>query len=246
MVKVKKVCLLRYTVLALLVLAFSTTMMAKRSSTKGKWKILFDGKNTEALRGFKRDSFPSKEWIIDNGTLKTVVGSRCDLITKDKYKNFELYLEWKVSPGGNSGVMYHVSENLEQPWHTGPEMQILDNTKHPDGKNPKTSAGALYGLIAPSTIYTSVSSEVTINKALKPVGQFNEARLIVNNNHVEHWLNGKKLVEYQLGTDQLKELIANSKFNPFPNFAKEGSGHIVIQHHGEEVWFRNIKVREID
>jgi hypothetical protein len=208
----------------------SSTVLAK--SSKGRWKVLFNGKDIGAWRGYQRDSFPSKEWVIDNGALKTVVGSQCDLITKEKYKNFELALEWKVTPRGNSGIMYNVTEDVgKYPWLSGPEMQILDDNEHPDGKNPKTTAGALYALIAPT------------NKVLLPVGQFNKASLIVNNNHVEHWLNGKKIVEYELGSDTLNKLIAESKFKEMPRFAKEREGHIVLQHHGEEVWYRNIRIR---
>jgi hypothetical protein len=112
-------------------------------------------------------------------------------------------------------------------------MQILDDTRHPDGKNPKTSAGALYALIAPK------------DKELKPVGEWNKARLIINGNHGEHWLNGKKVVEYELNSKELNDLIAKSKFASMPRFAKEPSGHIVLQHHHDEVWFRNVRIRRL-
>ena len=204
------------------------------TAAQSKWKVLFDGKSTDAWRGFKRDAFPAKGWVVENGALKTIVGGEhVDLITKDKYQNFELELEWRVAPGGNSGVIYLVSEDFDQTWKTGPEMQVLDDQGHKDGKNPLTSAGALYALIAPA------------NKTLRPAGKWNRARLIVNNNHVEHWLNGKKIVEYELGSDRLKQLIAESKFKEFPRFAENREGHVALQHHGEEAWYRKVRIREL-
>ncbi len=204
---------------------------------KPKWQVLFDGKSTDAWRGFRRDYFPSKCWAIENGSLKTIAGcdeaDRIDLITKGKYQNFELELEWRVAPGGNSGVIYLTSEDEDQTWKTGPEMQVLDDAKHPDGKDPKTSAGALYGLIAP------------VNKVLKPVGRWNKVRLIVHNGHVEHWLNGDRVLAYDLGSDQLKQLIAASKFKEFPRYAQNGEGFVALQHHGEEVWYRKIRIRSL-
>jgi len=201
---------------------------------KGKWKILFDGKSTNAWRGFKQDSFPEKVWKVEDGTLRTIVGGESrDIITREKYGDFELKLEWKISPGGNSGIIYLVSEDFDQTYQTGPEMQVLDDAKHRDGKDPKTSAGALYALIAP------------VNKVLKPVGGWNRVRITVHNGHVEHWLNGKKVLEYELGSEQLKPLIAASKFKEFPRFAQNREGHIALQYHGDEVWYRKIKIRSL-
>jgi len=204
---------------------------------KPKWQVLFAGKSTDAWRGFRRDSFPSNCWTIENGSLKTISGcdeaDRMDLVTKDKYHDFELELEWRVAPGGNSGVIYLVSEDEDQTWKTGPEMQVLDDAKHPDGKDPKTSAGALYGLIAP------------VNKVLDPVGRWNRVRLIVHKGHVEHWLNGRNVLDYELGSEQLKHLIAESKFKDFPRFAQNREGRIALQHHGEEAWYRKIRIRSL-
>lgn len=197
-----------------------------------KGLVLFDGKSADAFRGYKLESFPDKAWKIEDGTLKTIVGGEVvDLITKETFDNFDLRLDWRVSPGGNSGVIYNVSEKFPASYNTGPEMQVLDDAKHKDGANPKTSAGSLYALIAPK------------NKKLKPVGAWNHARLLVNGNHVEHWLNGSKIVEYELESAELSQLIADSKFNSMAGFAKEKSGHIVLQHHRDEVWYRNIKIR---
>lgn len=222
--------------LALLALA---TVPLTAADKAGDWQVLFDGKEPKGLRAFKGEGFPSKGWILDNGALKTVPkeagGQVTDLVTTEKFKDFELELEWKVAPGGNSGVMYRVNEAEKGPaWFTGPEMQILDDDKHGDGKNPLTSAGALYGLIAPNA-----------QKKLKPVGEFNAAKIIFKDNHVEHWLNGAKIVEYTWGSDAVKALAAKSKFADKPRFMAESEGHIVFQHHGQEFWIRNIRVRKL-
>jgi len=221
-----------------LVLCCAFTLVAGLSSDAIESKegriVLFDGKRAEAFRGYKRDSFPEKSWAIENGTLKTIVGGEViDLITKEKFESFELDLEWKISAGGNSGIIYHVAEDLPHSYNTGPEMQVLDDSKHKDGGNPKTSAGALYALIAPQ------------NKVLKPVGEWNHARLLVRGNHVEHWLNGRKVVEYELGSAALEKMISGSKFKDMPRFAKEKTGHIALQHHRDEVWYRNITIRKL-
>jgi hypothetical protein len=197
----------------------------------GGSRVLFDGTSTDAWRGFKRDAFPSKGWVVENGTLSPVVGGdQVDLVTKDVYKDFDLELEWKVGPMGNSGVMYDVAETEPETYYTGPEMQVLDDVGHQDGQTSRTSAGALYDLVAPS------------GKVLKPVGEWNKARLVKKGNHVEHWLNGIRIVEYELGSRELALLIANSKFKEWPRFAKERQGHIVLQHHGDPAWFRNVRI----
>ena len=129
--------------------------------------------------------------------------------------------------------MYRVSEAAAAPYETGPEMQVLDDDKHADGRDPKTSAGSLYALIAPK------------HKKLKPLGQWNKVRIVVQDSQVAHWLNGVKVVEYELGSAELNQLIARSKFNDMPRFAKEKTGFIDLQHHGDEVWYRKIRVRRL-
>jgi hypothetical protein len=201
---------------------------------KGKWKVLFNGKSTDAWRGFKQDGFPHQAWKVEDGTLKTVVGGQSrDLITREKYRDFELELEWKISPGGNSGVIYLVSEDFDQTYKTGPEMQVLDDAKHADGKDPKTSAGSLFALLAP------------VNKALEPVGSWNKVHIVVHNGHVEHWLNGRMVLDFNLGSDQLKHLIASSKFKDFPRFGQYPEGYVALQNHGDEVWYRKIRIRSL-
>ena len=205
-------------------------ILSGAAGAASKARVLFDGTNTDAWRGFKRDSFPSKGWGVENGTLFPIVGGdRVDLVTKDVYRDFDLELEWKAGPAGNSGIMYDVAETEPETYYTGPEMQILDDAAHKDGQNPKTSAGALYALIAPS-------------KKAKPAGEWNKARVVKKGNRVEHWLNGGKVVEYELGSPALAALIADSKFKDWKRFGKEGQGHIVLQHHGDPVWFRNVRI----
>lgn len=201
---------------------------------KGKWKVLFNGTSTAAWRGYKQESFPDQVWKIENGMLRTIVGGESrDLITREKFGDFELKIEWKISAGGNSGIIYLVSEDFDSTYKTGPEMQVLDDSKHNDGKNPKTSAGSLYGLIAP------------VNKVLAPVGQWNKVRVVVKSGHVEHWLNGRRVVSYELGGEELKPLIAGSKFKDYPRFGQNKEGNIALQFHGDEVWYRKIRVRSL-
>jgi hypothetical protein len=197
----------------------------------GGWKLLFDGTTTNGWRGFKQKT-PPAGWQVIDGTL-TRVGEGGDLMTAAQYASFELRLEWKVPPGGNSGVMFRVSEDALETYHTGPEMQILDNARHRDGKNPLTSAGACYALYAPS-------KDVT-----RPVGTWNSIRLIVDGNNVQHWLNDVLVVRYELGSPDWTSKVAASKFNEWPQFGRNARGHLVLQDHGDRVAFRNIKIREI-
>ena len=208
-------------------------MIAESSSQSNEWTVLFDGEQVIGLRGYKQSGFPSDSWAIENGTLKTIPPGGVDLISDESYKNFELQLEWKISPAGNSGIFYFATEEGDWIWQSAPEMQVLDDMALTDGKIALTSAGALYGLIAPSTM------------VVKPVGEFNQVRIIVKDNHVEHWLNGTKILEYEYGSETLNKLIANSKFKSMPHFAKAAEGHIGLQYHGEEVWFRNIRIRRL-
>jgi 3-keto-disaccharide hydrolase len=213
------------------------TLISGVAVAKSKWQILFDGKSTTSWRGFRRQTFPEKCWVIEKESLKTVAGcdksDQIDIITKSKFKNFEFEIEWRVAPGANSGIVYLASEDEDQTWKTGPEMQVLDDEKHPDGKIANTSAGSLFALIAPT------------NKTLRPVGEYNKARLVVQKGHVEHWLNGKKVLEYDLASENLASLIAQSKFKNFRQFARMSEGHIALQFHGDNVWYRNARVREI-
>ncbi len=199
---------------------------------KDGWVLLFDGVTTTGLKKIGGKEFPKEGWEAADGCLHRTKGKGGgDIITVDTYENFELSLEWKISPGGNSGVKYRIADTPGAGF--GPEMQILDDTKHPDGKNPKTSAGALYLLFAPNE-----------KKKLNPVGEFNTAKLLVNGNHAEHWLNGEKIVEYEIGSDEWKAGVAGSKYNKeAAKFAIPAKNHLLLQDHNGEVWFRNIKIK---
>jgi hypothetical protein len=193
------------------------------------WRLLFDGKTTSGWRGFKQQAAPAG-WQIVDGAL-TRAGEGGDLMTVDQFGSFDLQLEWKIAPGGNSGIMFHVSEDAEETYHTGPEFQILDNAQHKDGKDPLTSAGACYALYAPSRDVT------------RPPGTWNAVRLVVNGSRVQHWLNGTKVVEYDMASDDWKKKVAASKFKEWPTFGTIPEGYIVLQDHGDRVAYRNIKIR---
>ena len=201
-------------------------------SSNSEWTVLFDGKTVKGLRGYKQSGFPDS-WEVVDGTLKTVPGHGVDLISEEVYKNFELELEWKVPKGGNSGIFYFATEEGNYIWQSAPEMQVVDDEKHTDGKNTLTSAGALYAMIAPSA------------NVVKPVGEFNQVRIKVKNNHVEHWLNGTKIVEYVYGSDMMWDLVEKSKFNKMPLFAKASEGHIGLQGDHGLIWYKNIRIRRL-
>lgn len=214
-----------------------------QAETAAGWTLLFDGRTTKGWRGFHADGFPAAGWAVEDGALKRVAakvpaGSGGDIITDAQYGNFELLLDWKLSPGGNSGVKYLVAERPDRKGRAGVsyEMQILDDERHPDAKEGvagNRTAGALYDLIAPAT------------RAAKPAGEWNRARLVVNGRRVEHWLNGQRIVQFEIGSPEMKALIAKSKYKDIPNFGDATSGHILLQDHGDEVWFRNIKIRQL-
>ena len=211
---------------------------------KAGWKLLFDGRSTSGWHNFGKSSIGSS-WKIDQGALYLDATRRADghwqaddggdILTKETFENFELRLEWKIGPCGNSGIMYNVveSKDYQYPWQTGPEMQVLDNACHPDAAFEKHRAGDLYDLIACS--YETV----------RPSGQWNSVRIIVNNGKVQHWLNGRKLVEFEMFTPAWQQLIAGSKFRDMPGFGQSRRGHIALQDHGDPVWYRNIKIRPL-
>jgi hypothetical protein len=155
-------------------------------------------------------------------------------VTRDTFGDFELEFEWRVAPGGNSGVMYRVVETAERAWTTGPEYQVLDDELHPDGRNPTKSAAALYDLIAPGP-----------NKRLEPVGSFNRGRIVVRDGRAEHWLNDELVVGYDWDDPTVRVLVAASKFAGHDGFKAAESGHVAFQHHGEEAADRNLRIRPL-
>lgn len=220
--------------LALAVLICPSFLEASWGAKETEWTNLFDGKTTEGWRGYREKAFPEIGWDIEDGALHRKKGeSGGDLVTEEQFENFELRFEWKVAPNANSGVMYRVAETNDYSFETGPEYQVLDDNGHPDGEKGETSAASLYALVAPE------------GKTLKPVGEWNEARIIHKGNHVEHWLNGKKVVEIEIGGDDWNKRMSESKFNGWTEFAKSAKGHIALQDHGDEVWYRSFKIREL-
>ena len=206
----------------------STNSLTAAEKAAG-WRLLFDGHTTTGWRNYGKPTI-SPGWTVQDGAL-TRTGAGGDIITTDEFKNFELSIDWKIEIGGNSGVFYRASEDSDAIYWNAVEVQVLDDAKHPDGQNRMTSAGAAYDL------YPSPAGHV------HPGGEWNSARLIVNGNHVEHWLNGFKLLEYELGSPDWNSKVAGSKFKPHPRFGKNSQGHIGLQDHGNVVAFRNIKIR---
>ncbi|MGQ0815393.1 MAG: 3-keto-disaccharide hydrolase [Gemmatimonadota bacterium] len=204
------------------------------TQNQSDWITLFDGRDASAWRGYLKQDLPAG-WQIVGGEL-TRVDQGGDIITKDTFENFDLTLDWKVMKGGNSGIFFGVKEDASLPavYYSGPEMQVLDNVAHRDGLDPRTSAGSNYALHQP------------IRDVTKPVGEWNSVRLIVNRGHVEHWLNGLKLLEYELWSDDWKRRVAESKFKEMPEYGLTKRGHIALQDHGDRVAFRNIRIRRLD
>lgn len=195
------------------------------------WRLLFDGETLDGWRGFRRDGLPGG-WAARDGMLQRV-GPGGDIITEDQFEDFELSLEWRVEEAGNSGIFYLASEDADRIFESAPEMQILDDAGHADGGSPLTSAGSNYALHpAPRGV-------------VRPAGEWNEARIVVRDGHVEHWLNGQQIVTYELGSEDWQRRVDESKFAEWPTYGQARRGHIGLQDHGDPVWFRNIKVREL-
>jgi hypothetical protein len=225
------------------------------------WRLLFDGKTLAGWRGLGYPGVPTAHWVVENGAIKKIAnkdvamgpdGKRVpggDLMTDKTYGDFELSWDWKMTPAGNSGVKYNVSEELSggQPSNVlrpatgtagvshsaiGFEYQMIDDDRHSDGKLPTHRSGALYDMLVPSA-----------NKHLAPVGEWNHSRIVFVGNHGEHWLNGEKVVEYDLGSPRVDSAFVHSKFHTMPWYPQKRTGHIVLQDHGDEVYFRNIKIK---
>jgi hypothetical protein len=208
-------------------------LIASCGVMRNDWRPLLTDNPATDWRAYRGSELPAG-WQLQDGAL-TRVGAGGDIITREVFENFELTLEWKISPGGNSGIFFRVVEDstLNAVYLTGPEMQVLDNAGHADGKNPSTSAGSNFALHAPA------------RDATKAVGEWNAVRLLVNGSHVEHWLNGEKIVEYELGSADWKQRVQASKFKDWPRYGMARRGHIALQDHGDWVAFRNIRIRRI-
>lgn len=195
------------------------------------WRLLFDGMSTAGWRAYGADSMPAG-WQAINGSL-TRVSRAADIITTEQFGDFELTLEWRVEPRGNSGIFYRAVEGLEWIYHGAPEYQVLDDAGHPDGRREITSAGSDYGLYG------------TPRGVVRPAGEWNSTRIVAKGAHVEHWLNGRKVVEYEQGSPDWAARVAGAKFAAWPQYGKAMRGHIGLQEHGGRVEFRNIKIREL-
>lgn len=199
---------------------------------KAGWRLLFDGKTTAGFRGYKMDSMPSA-WHVVDGVLTKTVGTD-DIVTKEEFKDFELRFDWKLEKAGNSGVFYRGNEAFDHIYWTGPEFQLLDDANAPDGRNRLTSAGSAYGLYAaPAGI-------------VKAANEWNSSRILVKGNHVEHWMNGQKLLEYELMGPDWQAKVTASKFSAWPQYGRLPKGHIGIQgDHNGALSLRNIMIREL-
>ncbi len=216
------------------------------------WQLLFNGQDLDGWKGLGRDDIPGEHWEIESGMIHKIKSDDVpvqadgqplqggDIMTNEVFGNYEFSFEWKISEAGNSGIKYNVSEEMSTsrpPAHAalGFEYQVLDDNAHPDAKNgPTRIAGALYDMIPPSE-----------DRSIKKVGDWNQGRIVFNGNHGEHWLNGKKVVEYDLGTEEFEKLLAASKYAPIEGFADRRVGNIVLQDHQDDVWYRNLKIREL-
>lgn len=199
------------------------------------WTLLFDGESLEAWRGFGREDVPAA-WQARDGTLYFRPGGEGgDLVTRESYGDFELALEWRISECGNSGIFYRGrEESYRTVFETAPEMQVLDDACHPDARFPSHRAGANYDLHTPP------------EGVVRPAGEWNETRIVARGPHVEHWLNGVNTATYEQGSPDWEARVAVSKFRDMPDYGRFMEGVIALQDHGDEVWFRNVRIRRLD
>lgn len=230
-------------VLALILLASCNTepkdnTLSSQEKKEG-WKLLFDGETTSGWRGYNSTEIPAA-WSAVNGTLMSAgaggdIGG--DVITTEKYDNFDLKLDWKLSPEGNSGILYHVIEapELKATYYSGPEYQIIDDIGFPGGVTPFNSTGADYAMTPADTT----------QKVLNPIGEWNSSRITFNKGTVTHYLNGKKIVEFTAWTKEWEKNVSKAKWKNYPAYGKAKAGFVGLQDHGSEIWFKNIKIKEL-
>ena len=194
------------------------------------WRLLFDGKTPKGWRSFKKETFPEQGWVVEDGWFKKVANVRGgDIISLDQFTDFELEWEWKLAPKANNGLKYLITE--ERATAVGHEYQMWDDIEKPINKS---STAGFYNVLPPKE-----------SKAVKPAGEINHSRILLQGNHVEHWLNGEKLLEYELGSDEVMANVAKSKFKNVEGFGKKIKGHILLTDHKDEAWLRSIKIREL-
>jgi hypothetical protein len=221
---------------ALLTVAALVPLAAAARAASPDWVVLFDGKDLSAWRGYLKDGPPAAGWTVEpDGSLRVHAGSKAgDLITRAQYGDFELEFEWKVAAGANSGILYRAPELPRKPvYRNAFEYQILDDERHKDGKIESHRTASLYDLYA------------TVGATPRPVGQWNDTRIVARGSRLEHWLNGRLVVVCDLRSEDYKQRLAASKFATWEGFGVHPKGHIGLQDHGDDVWFRSIRVREL-
>ena len=207
--------------------------LSKKEKKEG-WVLLFDGTTTNGWRSYQNKE--QQGWEVKDGELNCKiegVTKRSDLITVNKYENYELQIDWKISPKMNSGIIYMVTEDNGVSYESGPEYQLIDDIGYPGKLSDKQLSGANYDMNAPSA------------KVSKPAGEFNQTKIVINKGHVEHWLNGTKVVDYQLWSPEWEQAKANSKWKDVKPYGMSKSGHIALQDHGGGIAFKNIKIKPL-
>ncbi len=215
-------------------LVFAADNQLTATEKSAGWQLLFDGQSFQGWRGYKKTAMPEAGWETKDGTLRTVAKVKgSDIIFEKKFNDFELSWEWRVTTGGNNGVKYFVTEaRASAPGH---EYQMLDDVGHPDGKiGAHRQTASFYDVLPPAA-----------DKPLKKPGEWNHSRIIVKGLKVEHWLNGKNVLTYELGSAEVKAGLAKSKFAKVAGFGDKITGHIMLTYHQDECWYRNIKIREL-
>lgn len=226
-------------------------VLSEKDISEG-WELLFDGKTFNGWRSLGRDAVQKEHWRVEDGTIRKLNSGEVpslpdgqpieggDLMTEEAFDNYELYFEWKITKKGNTGLKYNVSEEMSQKYGSqyaalGFEYQLLDDkdSTYAGKLKPSQYTGGLYDLVTPK------------NTKVRPVGEYNSSRIIVNGDQVEHWLNGTKVLSYELGSPKLDSLFQSSKFKDIPQFLNKRKGHIVLQNHKDDAWFKNIKIRKL-
>jgi Domain of Unknown Function (DUF1080) len=216
----------------LLVAGVGNEVSANEAAPKPEWHTLFDGKLLDTFRGWRSDGMPEGWHVVDGVLAKE--GSVDDLVTREQFGNFELELDWKIGKAGNSGVFYRGTREYDKIYWSAPEYQLLDDANAPDGRSRLTAAAAAYGLYGPPA------------GVVKPFGEWNKTRIVIKGNHVEHWLNGRRVVAYDLGSPEWKAKVAASKFSQYPNYGLAKTGFIGIQgDHPGSLELRHIRIREL-